>query len=87
MKNHVKDHFKRNEDVPFAQFSAYSSEDNDTSREDSLENQQNVLLEVNRDYTFEQIQEAMHNLEESFRHIIHLKYIEEYSYEEIANTT
>jgi RNA polymerase sigma factor (sigma-70 family) len=29
----------------------------------------------------------MHNLEESFRHIIHLKYIEEYSYEEIANTT
>ncbi len=87
MRNHVKDYFKRNDDIPFATFSSYDDENGDTAWEDGLSNDQNVLWEVNRDYTFEQIQEAMSSLDESFKQIIHLKYIEEYSYEEIAYAT
>lgn len=83
-RNHIKDHFKRHEDVPFANFSTRDSEWGDQSWEDNLQDQKNILQEIDTGYTFEQIQKAMESLESSYKEAIHLKYIEEYSYEEIA---
>lgn len=86
-RNHIKDHFKRHDEVPFANFSSNNSDEwNSQSREDNLEDQNNIVHQVHTWYTFEQIQKAMQWLEPSYRDVINLKYIEEYSYEEIAET-
>lgn len=85
-KNHVKDHFKRHDDIPFAHFSSKDDEWNNQSREDNLQDDHSIIHHAHMSFTFEQIQEVMWTLESTYKDPIHLKYIEECSYEEIAQT-
>lgn len=83
-RNHIKDHFKRHDDIPFGTFSTSNDEWNDQAREDNLQDHHNIIHQSHTSYTFEQIQKAMETLEWTYKQAVHLKYIEEYSYEEIA---
>lgn len=87
-RNHIKDHFKRHDEIPFANFSSNNNNEewNHQSREDNLQDDHNIIQHVHTGFTFEQIQKAMEWIEPSYKEVIHMKYIEEYSYEEIANT-
>lgn len=87
-RNHIKDHFKRHDEIPFANFSSNSDSEewSSQSREDNLKDDHNIIHHVHTWFTFEQIKHAMEWLETSYKEVIHLKYIEEYSYEEIAHT-
>lgn len=85
-KNHVKDHFKRHDDIPFGTFSSSNDDGQDFSWEDTLKDEHNIIHKSHSRYTFEQIQKAMESLDGSYKDAVYLKYIEEYSYEEIAQT-
>ncbi len=85
-KNHVKDHFKRHDDIPFAHFNTQNDDGENQSWEDGLASADDIIRNSHTSYTFDQIQEAMKSLESSYKDVVRLKYIEEYTHEEIAGT-
>ena len=58
--------------------------DGEISFEDSLEDEEDFTQILDNEYTYEQIQQAMYELDEMSKEIISLKYIEDKSYGEIS---
>lgn len=85
-KNHIKDFFKRSSDLPFANFNTENSDGEEQSREDMLQDPEDILHTFHTQYNYETIQQALQTLDESYRDPIILKFIEDASYEEIAQT-
>ena len=58
--------------------------DGEITFEDSLEDESDFTQILDNEYTYEQIQQAMYELDEMSKEIISLKYIEDKSYGEIS---
>ncbi len=80
-KNNLKDFFKKKGENPFSNLNI----EDDHQFEDELEDPQDMTELLEQSFNFEQIQKAMTLLDETSKEVIFLKYIEEKSYEEIAD--
>ena len=81
-KNTLKDFFKKNTDTPFTELeSVYEDREN---FEDSLADENDLTEFLEHEYKFEQIQQAMKELDDGSKDIVYRKFIEEKSYEEIS---
>ena len=58
--------------------------DGEVTFEDSLEDEEDFTQILDNEYTYENIQQAMYELDEISKEIISLKYIEDKSYGEIS---
>ena len=83
-KNTIKDYFKKMSDLPFSQIRS-ADDDNVGLFEDELEHDEDISELLQIDFQFEHIQAAMQELDETGRDVVYLKYIEEKSYQEIAD--
>lgn len=79
-KNTLKDFWKKKWDTPFSEIDP----ENEIPFEDSLEDDADYTKILDEEYTFEQIQTAMVELDDVSKEVISLKFIEEKSYWEIA---
>lgn len=79
-KNLIKDYFKKNQDIPFTDL---ESNDQDMSFEETLVEEEDMWIFLQKDFEFEKIQQAMKELDDSNKDIIYWKFIEEKSNEEI----
>lgn len=84
-RNHVKDHFKRHDEISFSELGWSNQEWDDISWEEWLADNYDLRNFAHTSYTFDQIQEAMNTLDSAYRDAIYMKYIEEFSYEEISD--
>lgn len=82
-KNTIKDYFKKNSDTPFTHLE--SLQEDSSNFEDTLIDGSDFTEILEHDYKFDQIQNAMIELDISSKDIIYWKYIEEKSNEEISN--
>lgn len=80
-KNTLKDYFKKNTDIPF---SGINTDEDSPDFEDTLMSEDDIAEFLQSDFQFEQIQEAIQKLDEISKDIIHHRFIEEKSNEEIA---
>ena len=85
-RNHIKDYFKRNSEIPFSSFTTTNDEWANQSREDGLPAPDDIIKSSHTAFTHHAIQACIAQLEETYRDPIILKYVEEYTYEEIAKT-
>jgi len=82
-KNTLKDYFKKRTDVPFT---IIDNPEEWIYFDEQLEDENSDLNELfEQDFKFEQIQEALWKLDAISRDIIHMKFIEEKSNQEIAD--
>lgn len=81
-KNTIKDHFKKNSDVPFTDLE--SNDEDAGSFEENLIDESDIMTLLEQDFKFEQIQKAMKELDDHHKDIIYRKFIEEKSNEEIS---
>jgi len=81
-KNTLKDFWKKRWESAFSEIDS----ENEVPFEDSLEDEEDYTEILDNEYTFVQIQKAMVELDEANKEIISLKFIEDKSYEEIAQT-
>ena len=79
-KNTLKDFWKRKWETAFSEIDP----ENEIAFEDSLEAEEDFTQILDNEYTYEQIQQAMYELDEISKEIISLKYIEDKSYGEIS---
>jgi RNA polymerase sigma-70 factor (ECF subfamily) len=79
-KNTLKDFWKKKWESAFSEIDP----ENEVPFEDSLEDEEDYTEILDNEYTFVQIQKAMVELDEINKEIISLKFIEDKSYEEIA---
>lgn len=79
-KNTLKDFWKKKWESAFSEIDP----ENEVPFEDSLEDETDYTQILDNEYTFVQIQKAMIELDETNKEIISLKFIEDKSYEEIA---
>ena len=79
-KNTLKDFWKKKWESAFSEIDP----ENEVPFEDSLEDETDYTQILDNEYTFSQIQKAMVELDETNKEIISLKFIEDKSYEEIA---
>lgn len=79
-KNTLKDFWKKKWESAFSEIDP----ENEVPFEDSLEDEEDYTEILDNEYTFAQIQKAMVELDEINKEIISLKFIEDKSYEEIA---
>lgn len=80
-KNLLKDHFKKNHDIPFTDLVV---EDQDMTFEETLVDEEEVIGDLlQKDFELTKIQQAMKDLDDWSRDIIYWKFIEEKSNEEI----
>lgn len=83
-KNTLKDYFKKNTDIPFAMFD--SDTDEWVSFDDNLIDDATDLSDILQiDFEFDIIQNAIRELDSVSRDIIHMKFIEEKSNQEISD--
>jgi RNA polymerase sigma factor (sigma-70 family) len=82
-KNNLKDFRKRKGDMPFSKI-GLSNEEEKTDFEDQLETPEDFREFLEKEFTFEQIQQTMTELDEMSQEVIFLKFIEEKDYAEIA---
>ena len=81
-KNNLKDFFKRKGDLAF---SSLNIDNEDSHFEDQIESPDDFTKVLEAEFTFEQIQQTMYQLDEWSQEILFLKFIEEKEYREIAN--
>ncbi|MDR2416159.1 MAG: sigma-70 family RNA polymerase sigma factor [Candidatus Peribacteria bacterium] len=82
-KNNLKDFWKRKGDTPFSELNTqHQGEKADFS--DTLESPEDMTVFLETEFTFEQIQQAMTQLDDGNQEILFLKFIEEKEYTEIA---
>jgi len=79
-KNLLKDHFKKNHDIPFTDLESYEQ---DISFEETLVDTDDIIDLLQKDFEFDKIQQAMKELDDWSKDIIYWKFIEEKSNEEI----
>jgi len=80
-KNLVKDHFKKNSDMPFTELD--NSDEDNISFEETLTDEEDIHTLMEQKFKFEQIQQAMKELDDGSKDILYRKFIEEKSNEEI----
>ncbi|NOZ44725.1 MAG: sigma-70 family RNA polymerase sigma factor, partial [bacterium] len=80
-KNTLKDYFKKTKEF---NFSSLDSEDTSNSFADEILDEASIQEILNTDFQVQYIQDAMQKLDDISRDIIHLRYIEQKSYSEIA---
>jgi RNA polymerase sigma factor (sigma-70 family) len=79
----LKDFWKRKEDTPFSELATqYQEEKSDFS--DQLESPEDITAFLETEFTFEQIQQAMTQLDDVSQEILFFKFIEEKEYADIA---
>ena len=79
-KNTLKDFRKKKWETAFSEIDS----ENDVPFEDSLEDEEDYTKILDNEYTFDQIQKAIIELDEVSKEVISLKFIEEKSYKEIS---
>ncbi len=79
-KNTLKDFWKKRNDTAFSEIDP----DNEIPFEDTIEDDSDFSEILNSEYTFEQIKQALFELDEISKDVISLRFIEDKSYEEIA---
>lgn len=79
-KNMIKDHFKKNHDIPFTDL---ATDDQEVSFEETLVEEQDIKELLQKDFEFWKIQQAMKELDDWSKDIIYWKFIEEKSNDEI----
>lgn len=79
-RNLIKDHFKKNHETPFTELD--NNEDN-LSFEDTIVDEENIHTLMNQQFEFENIQEAIKELDDGSRDILYWKFIESKNNEEI----
>jgi RNA polymerase sigma-70 factor (ECF subfamily) len=82
-KNNLKDFWKKKEDTPFSSMGGTETGEK-VDFADQLESPDDMRDFLETEFTFEHIQQAMKQLEETSQEIIFLKFIEEKTYPEIA---
>lgn len=81
-KNYIIDFFKKEKILSFSQITRSDSEE---EFEDSLKSlDQDIINLMETQFSYEKIIKAINNLEEKYREVIYMKFVEEKSYEEIA---
>lgn len=86
-KSVVADYFKKEKEVEFSHLSSVSDEGEVWSFEDQLASSDEHTLELlEKDFTMDSISWALDSLRAEYREVLLLKYVEEYSYEEIATS-
>lgn len=83
-KNTIKDFFKKNSDTPFTDLQQYDEWEH---FEDTLVDDVDITKLLENNFKFEQIEQAMKNLDDISKDVIYFKFIEERTYEEIALIT
>lgn len=81
-KNTLKDHFKKMSDIPFTKMD--SGDWDFENFEDTLVDETDFTNFLESDYQFEQIQQAMSQLDWLTRDVVYFKFVEEREYDEIA---
>lgn len=79
-KNLTKDYFKKHKDI---WFSSFKNEENDNF-EDQIEDEVDIITLLESDFQYQQIQNAIEQLDFDSREIVFLKFIEEKSNDEIS---
>jgi RNA polymerase sigma factor (sigma-70 family) len=79
----LKDFRKRKGDTPFSELNTQQQGEK-TDFSDQLESPEDMTEFLETEFTFEQIQQAMTQLDEGNQEILFLKFIEEKEYAEIA---
>lgn len=77
----VKDYFKKTKDTHFTQLS-----NQETDFAETLESNTDIQKLLEKDFDFNRIQEAMEALDEMSADIIYMKFIQEMTNDEIANS-
>lgn len=85
-KNLILDYFKVDKYLGFSEIEE-KNEDNSFSFEEILESWDNVINNINNKFIYNQIIEAINSLDEIYKEILHLKFVEQLSYEEISELT
>ena len=80
-KNTLKDFWKKKWETSFSEFDT----DEDMAFEDTIEDDEDFTEILNNEFTFEQIRQAISELDEWYKEVISLKFIEEKTYWEISN--
>lgn len=80
-KNTVKDYLKKHTDIPFTDM---DSPEDDTQFADTLVDDADMTAVLESDFAFEKIQLALQHLSNTDRDIIHMKFMEEKSTDEIV---
>ncbi|MCF7835492.1 sigma-70 family RNA polymerase sigma factor [Candidatus Gracilibacteria bacterium] len=79
LKNTIKDHLKKKKDVSFSVL----DNDNSISFQDNLESEEDLTWLIENNFRFDQIEEAIKQLDDDSRDVIYFRFIEEKSNEEI----
>lgn len=80
LKNLIIDQMKKNKEIQFSSIWWDESE----NYIESLESNDNLLDILDKDYRYEQIINAMEQIEEKYKEVIFLKLVEEKTYDEIS---
>jgi len=82
LKNTIKDYLKKNNDLSF---STLNNNNSSSSFEDNLVDEEDLILMLDLNFKFDQIEKAIKQLDDISRDIIYLKFIEEKNNSEIEN--
>jgi RNA polymerase sigma factor (sigma-70 family) len=80
-KNHLKDYFKKQREQHFSDFAA---KENSPSFEETLMSDEDVMQFFAKSFDYDRIVTSMKHLDDASHEVIHLKYIESKSYQEIS---
>lgn len=80
-KNTLKDYFKKSKEISFSSIDSYETWFN---FEEDLVSDENVLELLNTEFEYKTIYNAIQNLDEAFKEVLFLKFIEEKTNKEIS---
>ena len=80
-RNTIKDSFKKQS---YRYFSSYSRDDKDIDFSETIPSEEDILEFLEKDFEYQKIQTAIKTLEDKFKEIIDLKFVQQLSNDEIA---
>lgn len=85
LRNKAKDFFKKKKDKWFSDYEQTHKDWNKTTIEEKIPDETNMMEELEWDYKFEEIENAMKDLKAQEREIIFLRFAQEKTFREIAD--
>jgi RNA polymerase sigma factor (sigma-70 family) len=87
LRNTTKDYFKKKKDFWFSDFEYLDENNTKTSLEEKIPDFEDMLENLNTDFQFENIKNAMEQLKYDEREVLYLRFTEQKSLNEIAQIT
>ena len=85
LKNHCKDYFKVTKPLLFSDLVITHSDGSTSDLSDTLIQEDNVVDDVQQQFTQEIIQNALEQLDQESQELIHSRYVLQYSYDTLAH--